>query len=190
MRLFPLLTLLSLFFANCITTYRDYPVGEHLSASREISKEKFYYHIAAFPILEFGGYASLKSFFKSKITKNFNGVEEILDPNEMPEKGIYCKVNTKWVPLSAPSFIFGYLSVATATILPAWSSRDGYDVTFTLFKNGQKIRDFNYSSRRFVFLWIFTLPVVWVNLFTSSEEEVFQAIANQFMYDVQPYLNK
>lgn len=177
-------------FASCITSYRDYPRIESTSKPAGVSKNKLYYHLTPFPILEFGGYAALKSYFKNNISQNFSDSEEIIDPKVMPPKGMYCKVTTQWAPVSAPALIFGYISIATATFLPAWSRNDGYDVTYTLYKDGQKIKEFNYSTRRSVFLWMFALPVIWVNVFTSSEEEVFKAMSAQFVEDAKPYFNQ
>lgn len=190
MKLIHFLLLFLITFASCITTYRDYPQIEATSKPTGVSKNKLYYHLTPFPILEFGGYAALKTYFKNTASSNFSEAEEITDPKIIPPKGIYCKVTTQWAPVSAPALIFGYISIATVTFLPAWSHNDGYDVTYTLYKNGQKIKDFNYSPRRSVFLWMFALPVIWVNLFTSSEEEVFNAISTQFMEDAKPYLNQ
>ncbi|EMY60275.1 LIC12231 family lipoprotein [Leptospira terpstrae] len=182
--------LLILTFSSCITYYRDYPIVDASSKTSNPSKVKLYYHIEPFPILEFGGYTALKSFFKTKLKSQFSDTEEILDEKNIPNKGVYCKVSTQWAPISAQALIFGYLSLATATILPAWSSNDGFDVTYSLYKDGQKLKDFSYSPRRSIFLWIFTLPVVWINLFTSTEEEIFKATSYQFLQDVKPYLNE
>ncbi|EMY71562.1 hypothetical protein LEP1GSC199_1531 [Leptospira vanthielii serovar Holland str. Waz Holland = ATCC 700522] len=190
MKFLHLLFLLVLTFSSCITYYRDYPTIEAPQKSSNPSKVKLFYHIEPFPILEFGGYTALKSFFKTKMKSQFSDTEEIIDPTSIPKKGVYCKVSTQWAPISAPALIFGYISVATATILPSWSSNEGFDVTYSVYKDGQKVKDFVYSPRRSIFLWIFTLPVVWINLFTSTEEEVFKATTYQFLEDAKPYLNE
>ncbi|MBM9590941.1 hypothetical protein JWG41_10825 [Leptospira sp. 201903075] len=190
MKFVHLLFLLILTFSSCITRYRDYPIIDPPAKTSNPSKIKLFYHLEPFPILEFGGYAALKSFFKTGLKSQFSDTEEIFDPKNIPQKGVYCKVSTQWTPISAPALIFGYLSMATATILPAWSSNEGFDVTYSLYKDGQKVKDFTYSPRRSIFLWIFTLPVIWVNLITSSEEEVFKATSYQFIEDAKPYLNQ
>ncbi|TGL88807.1 hypothetical protein EHQ68_09230 [Leptospira congkakensis] len=184
------LFLFILTFSSCVTSYRDYPLIDTPSKFSNASKSKLYYHLEPFPILEFGGYTALKSFFRTNLKSKFSETEEISDPKTIPAKGVYCKVSTQWIPISAPSLIFGYISVATATILPAWSSKEGFDVTYSLYKDGQKIKDFNYSTRRSIFLWIFALPAIWVNLLTSSEEEVFKAMSYQFIEDAKPFINE
>ncbi|PJZ44572.1 LIC12231 family lipoprotein [Leptospira brenneri] len=190
MKFIHLIFLFVLTFSSCITSYRDYPTIDAPTKSSSPSKLKLFYHLEPFPILEFGGYAALKSVFKTKLNSQFNETEEIFDPKVIPQKGIYCRVVTQWAPVSAQTLIFGYLSIATATLLPAWSSNEGFDVTYSLYKDGQKVKDFTYTPRRSVFLWLFSLPVIWVNLFTASEEEVFKATSYQFIEDAKPYLNE
>ncbi len=190
MKFIHLLLLLILTFSSCVTSYRDYPVIDAPTKTTNASKIKLFYNVEPFPILEFGGHTALKTFFKTELKSKFNDTEEIRDPKNIPQKGVYCKVTTQWAPITAPALIFGYLSMATGTLLPAWSSNEGFDVTYTLYKDGQKVKDFVYSPRRSIFLWIFTLPVIWVNLFTSSEEEAFKATSYQFLEDAKPYFNE
>ncbi len=177
--------LVSVLSINCITSYK--PTSELSSQKNTLEKNyklKLFYHIKPFPILKDGGSDELKKFFKNKFP--LAETEEMED--RIPDKGYFCKVNTDWARFSLPSLLFAYISFYSLTIIPAWSTEDGYDITYSLYKDGAKIRDFNYSIRRRIFLWIFTLPVIWINMITDSEEDAFRLINNEFSYEVKEYL--
>ncbi|MBI1823840.1 MAG: hypothetical protein HYR80_07005 [Nitrospirae bacterium] len=111
---------------GCVITYRNFP--EEALHQHEFKKEdeKLYYTVQRFPILEAGGFNALKSAFRTN--RMFS---ETINVEEPPEKGLYTSVEVKWEPLSLPSLIFGYLSVATFTLIPAYSGNEGFLVKFT-----------------------------------------------------------
>jgi hypothetical protein len=80
---------------------------------------------------------------------------------------------------------FGYLSAITFTILPAWSTKDGYDLYFELYRDDIKVKTFDYRIKRVGGVWIALLPFVWVNFLTNSEEDAFEAATYQFFRDVE-----
>ena len=81
---------------------------------------------------------------------------------------------------------FGYLSASTLTFLPAWSENDGYRVTYNVFVNGEKKKSYEYEVTRKGAVWILLVPLAWVNAFTYSEAEAFEATAYQFFKDSEP----
>ena len=101
----------------------------------------------------------------------------------MPLKGLYCVVETESRMPSMPAMFFGAISLASLTYLPAWSEIDGYYVTFRLYRDGQHLHDFEYDITRKIFLWAPVVPFLWVNAFTYSKKEAFEAITFKFFKD-------
>lgn len=96
-------------------------------------------------------------------------------------KGDYLKVSIAQTPPSIPAVAFGYLSFATLTILPFWSSNDGSILTYSFYRNGEKVGSREYVISRGTFVWIVMLPLAWVNLMTPSENEAFEACTRDFI---------
>jgi hypothetical protein len=175
---FVALCLLPLFAVSCITTYRDFPIAMIGKEPQSKLYDTLYYKINPFPILDVGGQRALHSVFKQKT--NFTNTIHVLD---MPNEGIYCLVDVKWKTPSLPALVFGYISIAFSTFLPAWSLQDGYVIDYHLFVDGQQKKVFEYEVTRKVSLWIALLPFIWVNLLTYDETEAFEATAYQFLQD-------
>ena len=77
-----------------------------------------------------------------------------------------------------------YLKVSiaqTLTILPFWSSNDGSILTYSFYRNGEKVGSREYVISRGTFVWIVMLPLAWVNLMTPSENEAFEACTRDFI---------
>ncbi|MFZ5875884.1 MAG: LIC12231 family lipoprotein [Nitrospirota bacterium] len=176
-----LLIVLLPLLASCITTYRDFPTTMIGEAPTSKPYDALAYHINPFPVINSGGEAALEVVFRERTP--FAKTRSV---NEMPAKGLYCLVNVEWRPLSLPALAFGYLSVSTLTLLPAWSTSEGYVVHYHLFKDGEEGESFSYPITRKMGLWAGLLPFVWVNLFTYSEEQAFEATAYQFFKDAAP----
>jgi hypothetical protein len=87
---------------------------------------------------------------------------------------------------SIPAMVFGYISASTLTLTPFWSTQDGSDLFFEVFKDGERVKTFHYEVRRKGFVWLPMLPVAWVNFFTYSEEDAFRASAYKFFADARP----
>ena len=69
--------------------------------------------------------------------------------------------------------------------LPSYSGTSGFVVKYHLHRDGEKVRLYEYEIRRKGFAWIPVLAVVWVNLFTASEEDAFRATTRQFFQDAK-----
>lgn len=102
-----------------------------------------------------------------------------------PSSGYYVEIRIKGMAPSIPAMVFGYLSVSTLTLTPFWSTQDGSDLFFEVFKDGERVKTFHYEVRRKGFVWLPMLPIAWVNFFTYSEEDAFRAIAYQFFADAR-----
>lgn len=88
------------------------------------------------------------------------------------------------------TLVFGYLGLGTLTILPFWSTEDGYDIQYEVRKDGKLVKAFQYEVRRSGFIWLPMLVVSWVNIFTYSEREAFEATAYKFFDDAATVLEK
>jgi len=60
-----------------------------------------------------------------------------------------------------------------------------YSVTFVVSNPQGLTREYHYSFRKAGISWAALLPFAWINFFTSTEQEAFQAVFQQFLFDVQ-----
>lgn len=176
------LVVLLLTLSGCIATYRGFPENaidmKHPAGTCEV----MYYNVKKFDILESGGYGRLQDFFR-----NASICRTMKPAGEVPAQGLYLEVEATWKPMSMAALVFGYISVSTLTAIPAWSSHDGYNVTYSLYRDGRKKETYTYDITRKAGLWIGLLPLAWLNTVTYSEEDAFTATSNQFWADAQPY---
>lgn len=175
--------LLLFLLSGCITTYRDFPVEGLNQPPQYRGQGTLHYQVKRFDILEFGGFDALNEAFRENGI--FEKTEKVLEPSA---EGLYIEANVRWKRMSTPALIFGYISAITLTLLPAWSTEDGYEVYFHVHRNGQKLKTFEYQITRKAGLWILLLPFAWINFLTYDEDEVFAATANQFFEDARPIL--
>ena len=174
---------LSFVLTGCMTTYRNFPVDALDKKPSAGTCDVMQYNIKRFDVLDAGGYSRLQEVFRdAAICKKMVPVEAV------PEKGLYLEVETKWKPLTMPALIAGYISVSTLTLLPAWSTHDGYTVKYIIYQDGQKKETYGYDITRKAGLWLGLLPFAWINAFTYSESDAFEATAYQFSADAQVYL--
>ncbi len=182
------MALVSLFLSSiaCITTYRDFPV-EYLDSQPGVAKSAgtLYYQIDPEKVVSVGGFGTLRRIFNGNHT-SFNRTEA---RTEAPPEGIFVHILNDYKPPTVPAIIFGYISVATATILPAWSTEDGYLLTYDVFVNGQRKKTFTYEYTRKIGAWLCLLPFAWINFITYSEDQVMQAINAQFFHDLNQLLS-
>lgn len=104
--------------------------------------------------------------------------------------GVFVDVTPAYREPSSMALLFGYFSLSTLTILPAISDEDGFDLRFEVYRDGKLVLSREYETRRFMVLWLGTLPFLWLNWLTTSEEEAFAAMTQQFLIDAQPVLVK
>jgi len=180
---------LSILILNGCVSYGNYPKVESFESKKE------------YPHLKYtlsgtkgwgGGSRSLEETLK--LEGNFKSIEKLgtnLETNleTKEETGLFINAKTHAIAPSIPAMAFGYASYATATFLPFWSTQDGYEITFEVYNDGKRLKNYNYSSNRRTFVWMPMIVLVWVNYFTPSEKDVFAAITRQFLIDAEPVLN-
>jgi len=167
------LTVVILLTQGC-ATYRGFP-KEMVKRSPEISHDKLYYQISGRSI--FKGVNSLHEVFKDT-----SGFQDTVETDTMPEQGYYVDVSISNAPPSVSAVVFGYISYSTFTILPFWSTQNGNNINYDLYKDGVLLDSHEYEIRRKLFVWILMLPLVWVNGITYNESEAFSASAYDFLH--------
>ena len=101
--------------------------------------------------------------------------------DSIPETGRFIAIDPFYKTPTLPAMGFGYLSVSTLTILPAWSNHDGFYIRYSIYEDGKLIDTYQYDRERFVALWIVILPFSWINLMTPGEYDAFKDINKEFM---------
>ncbi len=97
------------------------------------------------------------------------------------QTGNYLSVKIEQNSPSLVATVFGYISYATLTIIPFWSTQDGSTLTFTEYKDGANVKSKEYVIKRGTFVWLPMILVAWVNVFTPSEEDAFKASTRDFL---------
>ncbi|MBI3597736.1 MAG: hypothetical protein HY203_11365 [Nitrospirae bacterium] len=176
--------LLPVFLSSCIVVYRDFPTAMIGKPPESKSYDLLSYHINPFPFPNEGGKAALHSVFN-----NETPFANTADVTEMPQKGVFCLVDVEWRSPDMTAVVFHYISLATLTVLPSWSVRESYKVRYYLFIDGKNRKTFEYKITRKTGLWLGLLPVSWLNWFTDTQAEAFEATAYQFFEDAKPILS-
>lgn len=175
---FLLIPILSL--NGCVVGYRNYP-RQQLSAPNPDKKyPQLYYYVEGTSLA--GGYLEMQQMLRS-----YSPFENAEERAEIPKEGVYIKAVVQLVSPSITAAIFGYISYATLTLLPAWSAQDGAEVRFEVYHDAKLIKTFNYGVRRAGAVWLGLLPFAWLNFITANEREAFKAITKQFFEDAKPY---
>jgi len=175
------LVLLVPLLASCITTYRDFPTAMVDQPPASKPYRTLHYQVKPFPVVNAGGQAVLDTIFRERTP--FAKTRAV---NQPPAKGLFCLVDVEYRPPSLPAVVFGYISLSTLTLLPAWSTHDGYVVHYRVFVDGRERDSFDYTITRKFGLWVGLLPFAWANVLTYSEEDAFEATAYQFFRDAAP----
>jgi hypothetical protein len=174
---------LMLFLTGCMT-YRDFPTEYVGKAPTTKPFKKLSYKINKSNTLSLGGGpGTLREVFRSK--SPFMETEAV---DEIPAKGLFCMVSVEPKDMSLGVIAAGYISYSTLTILPVWSTKDGYFLQYDLYVDGEKKQRFEYEITRKAAVWAGLLPIVWVNALTYSEEEAVQATANKFFKESEPLI--
>lgn len=172
---------------GCIVNYSEVADVDQIKKQQIEYPAKLFYKVERPDIINSGGPERIGEI----LAKNgyFLETEKYFD-EEIPQEGYFLLVKNDYRPPSLPAVVFGYISISTLTFLPAWSTRDGYDVFYELYQDGNKLKTFDYRIRRTAGFWIVLLPLVWVNLLTDSETDAFESATYQFLRDAKPYLSK
>jgi hypothetical protein len=183
MRKLLILSLSILIFQNCIISYRDYPKILPLPEREKSIDIPLVYNLPNFPQFNLGGREALKNYFDKKTP--FKNTAEGID---VPKTGYLVNVKVDYRSPSKPALVFLGLSAVTATILPAWSEQDGYDIAYHLYKDGKVVKVYEYHIFRNYGQWLPLILGIWYNGETATEKEVFERVTNQFFEDAKEFL--
>ena len=156
---------------GCITSYRGHPTGA--SAPQKKFEGTLHYRIRGGSM--FSGDDALKRVMKRETP--FALVERT---DSDVARGVFLKVRIQTLPPSAPAMIFTYISYALLGLIPTWSTQDGYEIFYEIFRDGELVKSYAYDVRRTTFFWLVVLPFSWISLALPSESEAFEATAYDF----------
>ena len=162
------------FCSGCMT-YRNIPTAIDTSQTNSAKRtDPLEYKIEGNAM--FAGPSAIRN-----VIANEAPFETIVPAEKETTQGNYLSIQVQQLSPSIAAVVFGYISCASLTILPFWSTNDGAALTFTLYKDGKKITAKEYVVNRGTFVWMPMLPLIWVNLLTPSEEDAFQAATRDFL---------
>jgi hypothetical protein len=140
--------------------------------------DALYYRVQPLQGISMGGMDELKRSMKKN---DVFAAAELVD--EPTARGVCVDVHALWVPPSIGALAYGYVDLSLLAALPLYSDSMGYDVQYTVYVDGRKIRLYEYPIRRRVFMWLPLLPFAWVNLLTENETDAFSAVTRRFFFE-------
>ena len=111
------------------------------------------------------------------------GGMQIQPVSQLTGEGVGLAIKVRDVPASDAAEAMAIVSMATATIVPAFSGSEGLDVRFEVQRQGKPAGIYEYQARRQVLIWLPLLPFAWVNLITPYRADALRGIARQFLHD-------
>ena len=117
-------------------------------------------------------------------------MSDLSEAGIMPEEGLICEARIAFpFPEFGPiRFVTGIPAAFTLYFVPFLGLPDSgvqYLVMFVVSNPQGLTREYRYSFRKAGISWVALLPFAWINFFTSSEKEAFQAVFQQFLFDFQ-----
>jgi hypothetical protein len=176
------LALAALALSGCVTGYAGYPAAVDVSGAAGTGRPA-HFMIQKFDVLNAGGGEAIEKTLQA--SPAFADANRVYEGDPIPDKGVLVTVEPTYQAPSLPAVIFGYLSVSTLTILPAYSGKDGYQVAYRVSVDGAPAKVYRYTIQRKFGLWLPLLPFIWVNLLTASERDAFHATTTRFLADAQ-----
>jgi len=143
-------------------------------------QEVLYYQMLPYQGLNFGGYEEMKRMMKRN--RAFATTERV---NEMPPKGLFVRVKPTVREPSAPGLIWGYIAASFLFLLPAYVGSSGFYVEYEVYRDGKKVKFYEYTVERKAFAWLPMVLFVWTNLITDDEEDAAIATVNLFFSDAE-----
>lgn len=174
-RCIALVVLLAVGPACAVVSYRH---DDAPSSRPPPRSETLYYKVRPLQGVSMGGIDALKRAMKE------NEVFARSELGDIPaSQGVSVDVYAQWLPPSLGAMVYGYVDLSLLAILPLYSDSMGYDLQYTVYRDGRKIRIYEYPVRRRVFMWLPVLPFVWVNLLTGNETDAFADVTRRFFFE-------
>jgi len=174
--------LLVFVLGNCLIDYKGYEKADVLNSQKKIYDKKLVYNLPYFPQFNLVGKEALENYFQVKTP--FKTTEA---GTKVPTDGYLVDVKVDYESPTTPALVFLAASTLTATILPAWSQHDGYDIRYVLYKDGKEMETFAYTVERNYAQWFPLFFVIWMNNDTATEKSVFERVTKTFFDDASKY---
>jgi len=167
---------------NCLIDYKGCEKADALNIQKKIYDKKLVYNLPYFPQFNLGGKEALETYFQIKTPFKTTEAGE-----NIPKDGYLVNVQVQYKSPTTPALVFLAASTLTATILPAFSRHDGYDIRYTLYKDGKEMETFAYTIERDYGQWLPLIFVIWLNQDTATERSVFERVTEIFFKDASKY---
>jgi hypothetical protein len=114
-------------------------------------------------------------------------MSDLSEAGMMPKKRFVCEARVVFSSEWNPIRLTGIPAAMTVFFFPMLGLPDTvqYSVTFVVSNPQGLTREYHYNFRKAGISWAALLPFAWINFFTSSEQEAFQAVFQQFLFDFQ-----
>ncbi len=179
MRLTMVALLLGLSTGCAVLGYTTKPEGAMDLKPVQASKdEMLHYWIGNVSGITFGGKKGMHTEFEACTIFRDKRLER-----KAPSKGLYVRARASYRDPNFGALAWGYLSLSFLAILPAYSGSGGFDVHFTVTRDGTEIRTYHYKIYRHIFAWLPLAPLMWMAALTADEEQVFAGLTRQFFHD-------
>jgi hypothetical protein len=187
--------------SGCIVTYRDFPNATLESLPKNHEPRPLYYHVEPiagtilvifpnlYPLFPKIDPIGQPGYHQVAQTLETSGLfSDLIVVADLPETGIYCSVD---FAERRPSTLYGgwadlriafYVAVG---ILPYYTGDGGTTVSYTLFRDGQRMQTYRYPITKKGAGWIVLLPFAWVNFFTNDLKDAVRGATLQFLIDAQ-----
>ena len=103
----------------------------------------------------------------------------------LSEKGIYIRSYKTAKFSSNTANFFCWFSAISLSLVPCYCESSGWNIVYTIYKNGESQRSYSYEISHKQFAWIGVIPFSWVNYLVPQYAEAFGETTRQFLVDTQ-----
>jgi hypothetical protein len=116
------------------------------------------------------------------------GISRVTHVPDNPLKGLYCAILVDRTGALGPfDSLSGVLFTITLGIVPYYN-RNTYPITYTLYRDGTKLGEFQYLIDQQTWAQILLLPVGWISLLGDDFEDAVIRTTRAFVADARPFL--
>ncbi len=102
-----------------------------------------------------------------------------------PEKGIYIRSYKTTKFSSNTANFFCWFSAITLKLVPCYSESSGWNIMYTIYKDGESQKSYSYEIINKKFVWIGAIPFSWLNYLVPQYEQAYAEATQDFLLDMQ-----